>query len=350
MLPDPRVYPKVRCEVEANGRTHAVDGRFEIPGLDYIDRSWQREASVVNIMCPGLQEQLVNVTGKLPVKLFVGDASAPTVTLDVCYRQVDVVHDVVACTEPMYGYNDGGFWQGEPRYDGHNLLDAFLLYHTKVHKMPVVVNDFESGFLPLLTHHLGDFVWHRPDWRVAPLGISNPLDYEQLAEATCHWERRLDARWVYVLHAADNFAMPMVKGELMSDVLRRLNASEVSSVTVPMIQTFSDGSKPASANVLQRWNLLGTELEFVGGRFTPLFNPRHLTHTHVHWNVGRMPSTKRDMTDAESVSQLRLHTVHIMSLARPHLNKRAGPRDEWLDHLADQLQEEIAKHKAKRGA
>ena len=301
----------------------------------------------MTIVCPGLEQDLADAPHPAEVVLRVGDGGGDAATLRVCRRAptADVL-DVAVCTQDFYGFtrNASAFWHGSPPYERprHTLLDAFVVYHARVHGLHVTVNDFGADFRPLVQRYLGRNVSYRGGWGLPALGPSDPLDYEVLAEATCAWEHRLDARWVYILHAADNFAVPVARGELVRDALARLDPRVYSGAHVPMVQAYrATAGAAAGGNVLQRWNLLGPEFEQGVSRHTPVLNPRHLEYAVVHWNTAPTPDFRKNMEYTDAVPVLGLHTVHIMALARPELNRAAGRADASLDELAARLQDAL---------
>lgn len=65
--------------------------------------------------------------------------------IHLCYEHVGAVEEVVVITEPIYGLKNHHvfakqFWYGEPRYVGHTLLDAYILFHAKVMGAGVHIN------------------------------------------------------------------------------------------------------------------------------------------------------------------------------------------------------------------
>jgi hypothetical protein len=345
----PEVYPDVFCRAADKEWRR---GEFSFPGRNHVIERAQ-QLSVFVLSCPGLDSDLVSAAGygRTLVDVEIGSARSPLTTA-LCYQHVSVVHNVSACTEPFYGFNGRApFWSGEPLYEGHTLFDAFIVYHTRVHGMAVTINDYKQETREIATRYLGPLVRYRGGWDFHGAGFaSDHLDFEVLAEATCHWERRLDSRWVYILHAADNFAVPTEAGALIGDSLAHLDARAFSGAHVPIVQAFTrDEPLLASDNVLQRWPLIGDDLEFDDQRHTPVLNPRHFTHTFVHWNIGIVPSlSKPCLSPAEALFTLHLHTVHILALARPHLNKKAGTVDAWYAALAARLAEELKGAKSHR--
>jgi hypothetical protein len=191
-------------------------------------------------------------------------------------------------------------------------------------RIQVTINDLDDGFHALLAPYLGPMVHYRRGWRFSALGPGDNYDYEVFAEATCEWERRLDTRLVLVLHAADNFIVPLHVGEDVRSALRRFDARTFSGAHIPTIQAFKPRGSDTGRTVLERWSLLGEEFEFKGGRTVPLVNPRHVTHTWVHWNVGRTADFRANMEQHLVIESLGLHVVHIMALARPGMNVGNG--------------------------
>ena len=161
---------------------------------------------------------------------------------------------------------------------------------------------------------------------------------ESLAENTCHWENRIRARWIFIVHAVDNFAVPTRFGEFLFDVAKRLNSSEVSAVAVPTVHILMPKSTENEKGLLSRWSVLGKEFIFGDKRHTPIFNPRHVSWSWIHYVVGLMPTFNRYIPMEEAVGALGLHTGHIMGLSRANENnlQHAGSsrNDTWYTQLS----------------
>ena len=68
-----------------------------------------------------------------------------SIDVDLCYEHVDKADDLVVITEPIYGFKNHHvfarqFWNGDPPYERHSLLDAYIVYHTKVMGARVYIN------------------------------------------------------------------------------------------------------------------------------------------------------------------------------------------------------------------
>ena len=95
---------------------------------------------------------------------------------------------------------------------------------------------FPDEFTPFIQKYVGNNFAYRPGWNLPGLGTSNSyLNYEIFAEAKCQWEHRLDSQWVIVVHAPENFIFPRNQGELLDDVLDRLNPEVYAGVEIPMM-------------------------------------------------------------------------------------------------------------------
>ena len=91
---------------------------------------------------------------RLKLSILLESPSAPTsasgranASLDIplCYEHVEAAEQVVVITEPIYGLKNHHvfakqFWFGEPRYVGHTLLDAYILFHARVMGARVYIN------------------------------------------------------------------------------------------------------------------------------------------------------------------------------------------------------------------
>ena len=262
-------------------------------------------------------------------------------------------------TEPLVGIssNDANklaFWRGITNvwphgYHGHTLLDAFLKYHINILGLHVTLNTYlPDEFTPYIQKYLGPNFAYRPGWNLPGIGTSNSyLNYEIFAEATCQWEHRLDSQWVVVVHAPDNFLFPRNHGESLEDVLDRIDPEVYSGVEIPMMLSHSRNvTMDEVGNVLQRWRVLDEkDAPFDLHRCIPLLNPRHSTHTGVHFNAARTDEFKNNLVGLDVINQLSLSIVHIMAISRPIMNRanavERGDLQSWFDVLGKRLEEEL---------
>lgn len=343
----PLLKPKVSCLMSHAG-TSERKGRFQayfqqLPGKAIFRPRHEKQTltPTVNIMCPGLQED-IDARQRFKLQLLVGK-NRSQLTLELCYRQVQQVHDIVGCVEPLYGLTKSStFFFGSPPYVGHNLLDALIVYNTRILGIPLVVYDADDSAMQTVEKYKGARVWHRRGWRIHAHGPSHKKtsEYEILAGSTCFWERRLDARWIQML-GTDTFLMPVVPRENMSVILSRLDPAQYSYALVPFYLAFSRPSTMNKSNVLQRFNLLGTPME--GGTMTyTLMNPRHSVNFAVHTPHAVMPSFNQVMPAGEVFHNMKLHMLHLMNLNRK-IPSRYPERheDPWHNELANRLQVEL---------
>lgn len=353
----PIISPKVSCRVLQSGARPRA-GHFSIPADESLRRLFGGQRSVVNIMCPSLELDLPP-SGITTVELFIGDKGQTTFSLNLCYIHVKTIRRSSLCTEPLSGIssndtNNLAFWRGITNvwphgYQDHTLLDAFLKYHMNVIGLHVTLNTYlPDEFTPYIQKYLGPNFAYRPGWNLPGLGTSDKyLNYEILSEATCQWEHRLDSQWVVVAHAPDNFIFPRNNDDSLDDVLDRLDPNVYSGVEIPMMMAHSrnrveDGKK----NVMQRWRVLDIADEpFQNFRAIPLFNPRHSTHTCIHFNAARTEEFKENLVGMAVINRLSLSIVHIMALVRPLMNKidaiERGDLQPWFDELGRRLEMEL---------
>jgi hypothetical protein len=64
-------------------------------------------------------------------------------------------------------------------------------------------------------------------------GEQESVIYETHAETACMWEHRIRAKWVQILHSADNMALPISRNKTMAQVADSLDTQAVSAVLVP---------------------------------------------------------------------------------------------------------------------
>ena len=247
--------------------------------------------------------------------------------VDICYQHVEKVDDLVMCTQPHYGYNGniGSYWIEDPPFPhGSSLVDAFLVYHWKLHGLRVVYQDVGSSFLPSLIRYnaSGGAIKYRPNWELSPSlnsvsGVTN--EHEIFAEATCFWDHRISARWHMQGLSSDCFLLPTKANVSVRSALAQVDQLLYSELAVPMVRGFSAISMISSeTNVLQRYALMGRDLEFEGTRQMPIGNPRHYTYTIVHWlQYGRKEIAKAVMRDRSVLNDVGLHAFHSACLCIP---------------------------------
>ena len=272
-----------------------------------------------------------------------GPYEGGSMSANICYEHVEVVDDLVLCTQPHWFDESSSFWRGSPPYfEGSTLLEAFLLHNLNVvNASRLVIHDLGNGMHKRMKPFLQDGrVKYRTNWALTDElpGVGGELIYafEAHAETTCMWEHRIRARWVQILHAVDNFLLPTCFGCNVSNILARINQSAVSELRVPIVEAFTPRELQHTPqtiveafNVLQRFSLLGDD--WIGRglrRDTPIGNPRHFNEAIIHEFV--FPRTTIfKILDEERCIELGLQTVHIMALARPQLDTHIGIPDNW---------------------
>lgn len=324
---------QVECKFVLGSSSSTTVGLIRPPTMDGFN------AFVIACPFPSRPHSAGSVPDEWIVTLSMGGATIP---VDICYDHVDRPLEVVACTEPAYGYNRSSkFWGGEPRFAAnHTMVDAFLTYHTKMMDTHVRFNDLDDGFFDAVkTYTLDGHVSYRSGWKLDSMPCSNAdtpssrsLALEVLAYGTCHWEFRYRARWAIVLHAVDNFVAPMQDISL-AQALRRASVDNISSMHVPIAEGFSqDNSLAVGANILLRYPVLGPDNSFGNTRHTPIIDPRHVETVWVHWAYELRPTNDQPrirLGPEEALHALQLHTLHIMAMTRPERDiaglRRADP-------------------------
>jgi hypothetical protein len=354
---NPIISPTVSCRDVKSG--HLRPGFFSIPAEQSLRKYYGNFFHVINILCPTLELDLPS-SGETLVELYIGDEGALTFSLQLCYIHVTSVRSASLCTEPLIGIssNDSrnlAFWRGITNiwpngYHDHTLLDAFLAYHMNILGLHVTINTyFPDEFKPHIQKYFGPNFAYRPGWNLPRLGpASNKhYNYEIFADATCQWEHRLDSNWVVAISAPDNFIFPRNYGESLDDALRRLDPEIYSGVEIPTMLSHSrNKASDENENVLQRWRVLDFKDEpYFHDRSIPLFNPRHSTHTIVHWNRARTNEFKENLEGLAVIEELSLSVVHIMALVRPEMNYPDAPErgdlQPWFDELGKKLESEL---------
>lgn len=350
----PIISPNVTCRMVGS---QSRPGYLSIPAAESLKRFCADGLfSVVSIMCPSLELDL-RPSDQSKVELYIGDEMDQiTFSLNLCYIHVTSIRRASLCTEPLVGISNNdsislAFWRGITSvwpngYHGHTLLDAFLKYHINVLGLHVTLNTyFPNEFTPYIQNNFGPNFAYRPGWNLPGLGISNKyLNYEIFAVATCHWEHRLDSQWVVAISAPDNFIFPRTYGETLDDVLDRLDPEIFSGVEIPMMLSHSRLNEiDEGKNVMKRWRVLDVADEpFQNFRAVPLFNPRHSTHTCIHFNAARTEEFKNNIAGMDVIDRLSLSIVHIMALVRPTMNRPDAIErldiQPWFDELGNCLE------------
>ena len=276
---------------------------------------------------------------------FGGSGGNGIISASICYEHVEAVDDLAICTQPHFFDENSAFWRGDPPYPREStLLEAFLLHNLFVVNVSrIVMHDLSSNMLPRMKPFFASGkVRYRANWSLEDElpGISGSSVYafEIHAEATCQWEHRIRSRWVQILHAVDNFLLPLCFGCNASSILSHVNRTAVSEIRVPILEAFSPASVQIVTNrnnVLQRYSLLGED--WIGrGRHTPIGNPRHFNEAWVHDFIHRRNTARGTLSEEASI-ELGLHTVHILALARPQLDTHIGLPDKWYSEASMRL-------------
>jgi len=331
----PVIAPLISCRNVQQGFLPR-SGYFAIPAEKALKERYDGVFYVVNIICPSLELDLSNHNANHIEICIAQDNKAPAcATIKICYRHVSSIRRASLCLEPIFGISSKteaslAYWKGVTPawpngYHGHTLLDSFLKYHVNILGLHVTVNTYSSDeFLSHVTKYLGPDVAYRPGWDLPVMGgSSHYADWEVLAEATCQWEHRLDSRWVIVGYAPDNFIFPRTFGETLNDVLDRIDSQIYSGLEIPVMLSFSSYSlNDEGNNVLRRWRVLDLDDDkFLGSRGVTLYNPRHTTHSCIHWNHARTDNFKQNRIGMDVVNNLSISVVHIMGMTRPSYNQ-----------------------------
>jgi len=102
----------------------------------------------------------------------------------------------------------------------------------------VNVHDFDGSLAAPMRKYAGNpSVSYRPGWSLPDLysgnGEQQTIMYETHAETACMWEHRIKAKWVQIIHSADNMASPISPHKTMAQVADSLDTQTVSGVLVP---------------------------------------------------------------------------------------------------------------------
>ena len=113
-----------------------------------------------------------------------------------------------------------------------------------------------------------------------------------------------------------------------------------------MLSHTQNASKDEKKNVLQRWRILdNTDEPFYHDRSIPMLNPRHTTHTCIHWNHARTEEFKENIAGGDVIDKLSLSIIHIMAITRHAMNRmdviEREDIQQWFDELGLKLQDNL---------
>lgn len=288
---------------------------------------------------------------------FKGDEITEQI-IDMCYIHVAKPETVHICTQPQYGFEktDDKFWFGDPRFIGYNMIDQFLLYHTKLMEASVTFSSLfglTNESMKLFSSYRGsNNIFIRDRWKFDDLFPNNPNHiqylFESLEETSCIYENRLRSTWIMIVHAADNFVYPLEFNQTLRGILQNVDRNEMAYALVPIILPGSIVPPTRSKNILQRYSVLQLGLweEWKTCRHTPVGNPRRIQHSWVHF-INLYPRFcvpkcyNFVYTVEKSTTILKLTTVHIMGITRPKLNRPNGTKYPWYTELSNRLNYEL---------
>ena len=284
----------------------------------------------------------------------VGEAPAPArFAVPACYQHVEAPLDLALCTQPHYNYSaQAAYFAGDPPYPhGTSLVDAFLLYHTRLQgggggggggggRLGIVFQDLDGSFAPALARYAGGAggaVSYRPHWELTPglgaqPGGAPELEHQSFAESTCMWEQRVRARWTMTALSVDCFLLPAARGRTALEALAGVDPAAWAELSVTAVQGYSlpaaggDGDDDGEPrNVLQRYPLLDADFVTEFWRTMPIGNPRLHSYTMVHWmEYGKRPEvflpvmSERDVLRNVGLQVLHCEAARQRLPAAPH--------------------------------
>lgn len=355
----------VTCHYTSHdGAPQKVDGRlnaYQYHGLDGEDQVQEQHRPIAAISCPITDVEMLVANDEFVIDVTLGDDSVAgrvesVLPVDVCYQNIKYISEITVCTQSQHSFNkESKYWFGDPAFSGdHNLIDMFIRYHVDLMGAAVVINDVDGSVLPPLERYLKaqeeqvqQRVFYRTDWlEIAPLADYNSerYDFEAFVQTSCHYEHRLNSHWVAIVHAVDDYLLPLEFGLSLSDVAAQLNIFKVSVAHVPVTYTMRNANLAAQdVNLLQRFSLLDTtDGDILSHGARALGDPRKVSFSLVetlsiyerYWADGQ---TILNSTD--TLKDLQLHVVAIPDLATEDINRdHTFTHDKWLDYLAEQLQ------------
>jgi len=287
------------------------------------------------------------------LRVFEGESSnspltKETIDVDVCYSQVKQTWPVAICTQPMNGFKQGSkFWYGNAASQvmganatKHSLLDEFVVIHA-MQGAKVNVHDFDGSLAAPMRKYAGNpSVSYRPGWSLPDMysgnGEQQSVMYETHAETACMWEHRIRAKWVQIIHSADNMASPISPHKTMAQVADSLDTQAVSGVLVPTCLGNSPSSYRAPPLVSpHRYPFLGRY--FRKRRFTPLGDPRAYDATNVHVFRSPRPNHRGEHGASYAIGKMHYRVVHMMGMTRNTFDSHAGWDDVGWRELGDKL-------------
>lgn len=111
----PIMNPNVTCRVVRHGSLPRR-GFFSIPAADSLKSRFNGVFSVLNIMCPSLELDLLP-NSQSQVEIYIGDEGTRTFALNICYIPVSTVRRASVCVAPVFGigstyHSDLNIWRG----------------------------------------------------------------------------------------------------------------------------------------------------------------------------------------------------------------------------------------------
>jgi len=333
------------------------------------DRSLKDQTVAQDILHCNLTNGVAELRDKFGVEFRVRDPAdgslvgKSTIKLDVCYMHVKKTWPLAICTEPMYGLKrDSKFWFNHPwqRNNTFSVLDEFVTYHI-MQGVKVQVHDHDGSLnISMSRYRNNPAVAYRRGWSLpaitfpAVLANSKATAYESHAETACMWEHRFRAKWIQILHSADNFAFPLKPGVLISDLARNLDPRHIHNVNVPACTPSSNPAPPRPAtSLIEKFSLMPHLLMCLYGkeRSTPFGDPRAFDSTNVHWFTAPRPGfniskSMKTFGTKWAIKEMGYFTMHIMGLGRTQLDQHIGPTNFKWSFLHRMLQKNLDKLEA----
>ena len=317
----------------------------------------------VTIECPVQtidMDQFLKQDTKFSISLKFSNSNftSNVIKIPLCYDHVHKADDIVIITEPFYGINNmedrsmRKFWHGEPKYEGYNLFDQFIIYYSKIVRAGILINDVRNDMESHLQKYKGiKNIRYRKNWgnmlKIEGSDEFNSWEIELIADTTGMWEQRFRAKYFICAHSADEYVQVTIDNKTIADVVRQINSSLISAMEIPVVTSTFKRPMNQKLNVLQRWNKrfgsVPDQLQLTDSHHTPMGNPRHITYYFVHWINGPNEHFQKYVNYTETPSY-HVNVLHLMGLTR---DKKAlgNTYFSYVNLMANRLQRELVDFK-----
>eukprot|EP01012_Entosiphon_sulcatum_P004501 TRINITY_DN11793_c0_g1_i1.p1 TRINITY_DN11793_c0_g1~~TRINITY_DN11793_c0_g1_i1.p1 ORF type:complete len:472 (-),score=48.21 TRINITY_DN11793_c0_g1_i1:13-1398(-) len=252
---------------------------------------------------------------------------SPAVSVRLCRRR-ERFQLVTVCPQPLFNYtrietlwpNIFNEWLAYHRLKGISHFDIYDLY-----------GDFEAPTRPWIKS--SGFARYFPRWmQFGPLAPFRKNRYctEPSAQDHCLFNNMFRSKWIFVLHAPDNFFhfAPAPQHDPLTDInqlLGPLNASDVAEVVIRTQACGGHRKGSGSKSILLTFTHCGQV--YAGQRQTPIANTLLTFNTMIHRATVRLPGSRVQYTGAPVAV-----TKHYMDMVKI---RDEGPMPQHFTALHD---------------